>query len=157
MSENHDWVAFVREFQEKFENPKADMAELIRHRLMLVEEEFSELKEAAEAVAEMYEHGIENTEEFNAQNVEIIDALGDLCVVEIGMANLLGMDINEAMHRIYESNMSKLGEDGKPVYYASGKVAKDPNYFKPKLDDLVDCKKGAEFAEKLRKAHKDNE
>ena len=150
MSEKHDWVAFVREFQEKFERPKENMAELIEHRLMLIEEEFKELKEAAQTVSKMYERGITNTEEFRAQNLEIIDALGDLCVVEIGMANLLGMDINEAMHRIYESNMSKLGADGKPVYYASGKVAKGPNYFKPKLDDLIDHEKGRQFAEKLR-------
>lgn len=150
MSQNHDWVAFVREFQEKFEKPKEDMAELIRHRMMLIEEEFKELKEAAEAVAKMYSDGTTNSDEFREQNLEIIDALGDLCVVEIGMANLLGMDINEAMHRIYESNMSKLGDDGKPVYYASGKVAKGPNYFKPKLDDLVDHAKGREFADKLR-------
>jgi len=150
MAENHDWVAFVREFQEKFERPKEDMADLIRHRMMLIEEEFNELKEAAERVAKMYQNKVTGCEEFNAQNLEIIDALGDLCVVEIGMANLLGMDINEAMHRIYESNMSKLGADGKPIYYASGKVAKGPNYFKPKLDDLVDHEKGRKFAEKLR-------
>lgn len=150
MAENYDWVAFVREFQEKFEHPKEDMAELIRHRMMLIEEEFNELKEAAERVAKMYQNKVTGCDEFNDKNLEIIDALGDLCVVEIGMANLLGMDINEAMHRIYESNMSKLGADGKPIYYASGKVAKGPNYFKPKLDDLVDHKKGQEFAEKLR-------
>lgn len=154
MAKNHNWVAFVKEFQEKFERPKENMSDLIQHRIMLIEEEFKELKEAAEIVAKMYDRGITNTEEFRAQNIEIIDALGDLCVVEIGMANLLGMDINEAMHRIYESNMSKLGADGKPVYYASGKVAKGPNYFKPKLDDLVDPEKGKKFAEKLREAHK---
>lgn len=150
MSQNYDWVAFVREFQEKFECPKENMAELIRHRMMLIEEEFNELKEAAGRVAKMYEHNVTRSEEFAAQNLEIIDALGDLCVVEIGMANLLGIDINEAMHRIYESNMSKLGSDGKPIYYASGKVAKGPNYFKPKLDDLIDHEKARAFAEKLR-------
>ena len=152
MAQNHDWVAFVREFQEKFEKPKEDIAELIQHRMMLIEEEFKELKAAAEDVAKMYEEGRTDCEEFKAQNIEIIDALGDLCVVEIGMANLLGMDINEAMHRIYESNMSKLGADGKPVYYENGKVAKGPNYFKPKLDDLVNHEKGREFAESLRKS-----
>jgi len=150
MAENYDWVAFVREFQEKFEKPKENMAELIRHRMMLIEEEFLELREAAEKVAKMYERGNIRTDDFAQQNLEIIDGLGDLCVVEIGMANLLGMDINEAMHRIYESNMSKLGADGKPMYYASGKVAKGPNYFKPKLDGLVDHEKGRAFAEKLR-------
>lgn len=150
MAQNHDWVAFVREFQEKFEKPKENITELIKHRIMLIEEEFNELKAAAEDVAKMYEEGKTDSEEFKKQNIEIIDALGDLCVVEIGMANLLGMDINEAMHRIYQSNMSKLGADGRPVYYENGKVAKGPNYFKPKLDDLIDCKKGREFSEQLR-------
>lgn len=150
MAENYNWVAFVKEFQEKFERPKKDMADLIRHRIMLIEEEFNELKEAAEKVAEMYTQNRTNANEFTQQNIEIIDALGDLCVVEIGMANLLGMDINTAMYRIHESNMSKLGADGKPIYYANGKVAKGPNYFRPKLDDLFDHEKGRAFAEKLR-------
>jgi predicted HAD superfamily Cof-like phosphohydrolase len=46
-------------------------------------------------------------------------------------------DLDEAMHRVHESNMSKLGEDGKPIYRADGKVLKGPNYKEPTLTDLI--------------------
>jgi predicted HAD superfamily Cof-like phosphohydrolase len=48
-----------------------------------------------------------------------------------------GLDLDTAMQRVYESNMSKLGDDGKPIYREDGKVLKGPNYKKPKLDDLI--------------------
>jgi len=46
-------------------------------------------------------------------------------------------DLDEAMHRVHESNMSKLDEDGKPIYREDGKVLKGPNYSPPNLEDLV--------------------
>ena len=46
-------------------------------------------------------------------------------------------DLDEAMHRVHASNMSKLGEDGKPIYREDGKVLKGPNYEPPKLNDLI--------------------
>jgi predicted HAD superfamily Cof-like phosphohydrolase len=46
-------------------------------------------------------------------------------------------DLDEAMNRVHKSNMSKLGEDGKPIYRADGKVLKGPNYKEPTLTDLI--------------------
>lgn len=68
---------------------------------------------------------------------ELADALGDILVVTIGTAITFGLDIEEIMRRIHTSNMSKLGEDGKPIYREDGKVLKGPNYEPPKLDDLI--------------------
>jgi len=53
------------------------------------------------------------------------------------MAASQDWDLDEAMRRVHESNMSKLGEDGKPIYRADGKVLKGPNYKPPYLNDLI--------------------
>lgn len=68
---------------------------------------------------------------------DMADAFGDILVVTIGTALTFGLDIEEIMRRIHTSNMSKLGEDGKPIYREDGKVLKGPNYEPPKLDDLI--------------------
>ena len=72
--------------------------------------------------------------------VEVADALGDmlyiLCgtIIEHGMASL----IEKVFDEIHESNMSKLGENGKPIYREDGKVMKGPNYFKPDISKIID-------------------
>jgi predicted HAD superfamily Cof-like phosphohydrolase len=63
--------------------------------------------------------------------------LADLVFVCYQMAASQEWDLDEAMRRVYNSNMSKLGEDGKPIYRADGKVLKGPNYKPPTLTDLV--------------------
>ena len=63
--------------------------------------------------------------------------LADLVFVCYQMAASQEWDLDEAMRRVYASNMSKLGEDGKPIYRADGKVLKGPNYKPPTLTDLV--------------------
>ena len=63
--------------------------------------------------------------------------LADLVYVCYQYAVNMGWDLDEAMHRVHESNMSKLGEDGKPIYREDGKVLKGPNYQPPDLSDLV--------------------
>ena len=76
--------------------------------------------------------------------VEVADALGDmlyiLCgtIIEHGMASL----IEKVFDEIHESNMSKLGENGKPIYREDGKVMKGPNYFKPDISKIIElnCK-----------------
>ena len=62
--------------------------------------------------------------------------LADLLYVTIGMAVTFGLPLCEVFERVHQSNMSKLGEDGKPIYREDGKVMKGPNYQPPKLDDL---------------------
>ena len=62
--------------------------------------------------------------------------LADLLYVTIGFAVTFGLPLCEVFDRVHQSNMSKLGEDGKPIYREDGKVMKGPNYQPPKLDDL---------------------
>lgn len=68
---------------------------------------------------------------------EQLKELADLVYVCYQMAASQEWDLDEAMHRIHTSNMSKLGEDGKPIYREDGKVLKGPNYEPPTLTDLV--------------------
>lgn len=82
-------------------------------------------------------------EEFQEFMVEVEDPaaslkeLADLVYVCYGYAATFGWDLDEAVERVHESNMSKLGDDGKPIYREDGKVMKGPNYKKPDLSDLV--------------------
>ena len=67
----------------------------------------------------------------------ILKELADLVYVCYQYAANLGWDLDEAMHRVHESNMSKLDDNGKPIYRDDGKVLKGPNYAPPNLEDLV--------------------
>lgn len=98
-------------------------------RLRLLQEELDELKEAFEA----------------GDIVEVADALGDLQVILDGTVHVCGLqEYKEAIsEEIFASNMSKLGEDGKPIYREDGKVLKGPNYFKPDLAKVLGVKKEA--------------
>ena len=75
----------------------------------------------------------------NGDMVEVADALGDLMYILFGTIMKHGMQhkIVEVFEEIQRSNMSKLGEDGKPIYNESGKVMKGPNYFKPNLNKFI--------------------
>ncbi len=65
--------------------------------------------------------------------VEALDAMVDICWVVMGLGYSLGFDMVGAIEEVYKSNMSKLGEDGKPILREDGKILKGPNYFKPDL------------------------
>ena len=88
----------------------------------------------------------ENKEYLEAANnndlVEVADALGDMLYILCGTILEHGMQykIEEVFEEIQRSNMSKLGEDGKPIYREDGKVLKGPNYFKPNIVDILDKK-----------------
>ena len=88
----------------------------------LIDEEWSELHEA-------YHH---------KDAAEQLNELADLVYVCFQYAASQEWDLDEAMRRVHKSNMSKLGEDGKPIYRADGKVLKGPNYAPPNLKDLTD-------------------
>ena len=85
----------------------------------------------------------ENKEYFEAAKnkdlIEIADALGDMLYILCGTILTHGMQdkIEEVFNAIQDSNMSKLGEDGKPIYRKDGKVLKGPNYFKPNLSKFI--------------------
>lgn len=65
--------------------------------------------------------------------LEVADALGDLVYVIYGFALEMGYDLRKVVQEIHGSNMTKLGEDGKPIYREDGKVLKGPNYMKPNI------------------------
>ena len=83
----------------------------------LIKEELEELKEAME----------------NKDLLEVADALTDILYVTYGAGHAFGIDLDKCFEEVQSSNMSKLGEDGKPIYNESGKVMKGPKYFKPTL------------------------
>ena len=64
---------------------------------------------------------------------EVADALTDILYVTYGAGHAFGIDLDKCFEEVQNSNMSKLGKDGKPIYNESGKVMKGPNYFKPNL------------------------
>lgn len=105
--------------------PTANISEernLLRYNLM--KEENEEYLEAAQ----------------NNDLVEVADALGDMLYILCGTIIEHGMQhkIEEVFNEIQRSNMSKLGEDGKPIYREDGKVLKGPNYFKPNIKEILD-------------------
>ena len=69
--------------------------------------------------------------------VEVADALTDILYVTYGAGHAFGINLDECFEEVQNSNMSKLGEDGKPIYNEFGKVMKGPNYFKPDLSKFV--------------------
>ena len=72
---------------------------------------------------------------------EVADALTDILYVTYGAGHAFGIDLDKCFEEVQNSNMSKLGEDGKPIYNDKGKVMKGPNYFKPDLNKFVAWKK----------------
>ena len=123
-------IAAVTEFHTAFKlnmnsKPIADIGEdrnMLRFNLM--KEENEEYLEAAQ----------------NNDLVEVADALGDMLYILCGTIIEHGMQdkIEEVFNEIQRSNMSKLGEDGKPIYREDGKVLKGPNYFKPNIKEIFE-------------------
>ena len=90
-------------------------------RINLIEEELDELKQA-----------------INQKNLlEVADALTDILYVTYGAGHAFGINLDKCFEEVQNSNMSKLGDDGKPIYSEKGKVLKGPNYFKPNLLNLL--------------------
>ena len=109
---------FGQEVKEKAEFPKE---KIITLRYDLIEEELKELKDA-----------------INKRDIkEVADALTDILYVTYGAGHAFGINLDKCFHEVQNSNMSKLGEDGKPIYDEKGKVMKGPNYFKPNLNKFV--------------------
>ena len=69
--------------------------------------------------------------------LEVADALTDILYVTYGAGHAFGIDLDKCFNEVQESNMSKLGEDGKPIYNEIGKVMKGPKYFKPNLSKFI--------------------
>ena len=105
-------------------NEKASFPEdtIVQLRVDLIEEELNELKQAIK----------------NNDLVEVADALTDILYVTYGAGHSFGVDLDKCFDEVQRSNMSKLGEDGNPIYNESGKVMKGPNYSAPDLKKLIE-------------------
>ena len=96
--------------------------------------EFSDAKTNKLRIDLIKEELEELTQAMNDKNLlEVADALTDILYVTYGAGHAFGIDLDKCFDEVQNSNMSKLGKDGKPIYNESGKVMKGPNYFKPDL------------------------
>jgi|TARA_B100001063_G_C16457075_1_gene401151 predicted HAD superfamily Cof-like phosphohydrolase len=109
---------FGQEIKEKAEFPSEKITSL---RQDLIKEELDELKAAID------------TKDIK----EVADALTDILYVTYGAGHAFGINLDKCFEEVQNSNMSKLGSDGKPIYNDKGKVMKGPNYFKPDLTKFV--------------------
>jgi predicted HAD superfamily Cof-like phosphohydrolase len=107
--------------QEVKTKPSLSTEKINKLRIDLIKEELEELTEAMN----------------NKDLLEVADALTDILYVTYGAGHAFGIDLDQCFEEVQNSNMSKLDENGKPIYNDSGKVMKGPNYFKPDLSKFV--------------------
>ena len=113
---------FMKTFGQEVKNtPSFSSDKINKLRIDLIKEELDELTESIK----------------NKDLLEVADALTDILYVTYGAGHAFGIDLDKCFDEVQNSNMSKLGEDGKPIYNETGKVMKGPNYFKPDLSKFV--------------------
>ena len=120
---NFDKVGvFMKTFgQDIKDKPSLSSDKINKLRISLIKEELDELAEAIN----------------NKDLLEVADALTDILYVTYGAGHAFGINLDKCFEEVQNSNMSKLDNDGKPIYNESGKVMKGPNYFKPDLSKFV--------------------
>ncbi len=116
----------VKKFMEVFGQEVKTKAEfpsekIIKLRYSLIKEELDEFEEALK----------------DKNLKEVADALTDILYVTYGAGHAFGIDLDKCFDEVQRSNMSKLGEDGKPIYNEHGKVMKGPKYFQPNLGKFI--------------------
>ena len=107
--------------QEVKTKPSLSSEKINNLRISLINEELEEFKEAIK----------------NNDFKEAVDALTDILYVTYGAGHAFGVDLDKCFNEVQQSNMSKLGKDGKPIFNEAGKVMKGPNYFKPDLSKFI--------------------
>ena len=113
---------FMKTFGQEVKNkPSLSSDKINKLRIDLIKEELDELKEAMD----------------NKDLLEVADALTDILYVTYGAGHAFGIDLDKCFEEVQNSNMSKLGENGEPIYNEAGKVMKGPNYFKPNLSKFT--------------------
>ncbi len=113
---------FMQTFGQEVKSKPSFSSEKINDlRYNLIKEELGELKQAMD----------------DKDLLEVADALTDILYVTYGAGIAFGIDLDKCFEEVQNSNMSKLGVDGKPIYNEAGKVMKGPNYFKPDLSKFV--------------------
>tara|TARA_B100000700_G_scaffold303040_1_gene374097 strand:+ start:524 stop:895 length:372 start_codon:yes stop_codon:yes gene_type:complete len=114
---------FMTKFGQEVKNKPGLSSEKINNlRINLISEELEEFKVAIK----------------NNDLKEAIDALTDILYVTYGAGHAFGVNLDKCFDEVQQSNMSKLGEDGKPIFNEDGKVMKGPNYFKPNLSKFIE-------------------
>ena len=123
MSNFDDVRIFMQTFgQEVKIKPKFPKEKIVKLRYDLIKEELNELQNA-----------------IKTKNLkEIADALTDILYVTYGAGHAYGIDLDKCFSEVQKSNMSKLGDDGKPIYNKKGKVMKGPKYFEPNLKQFIE-------------------
>ena len=122
MSNFNKVKTFMETFGQEVKNKPSFSTDKINSlRYDLIKEELEELKVAMK----------------NKDLLEVADALTDILYVTYGAGHAFGIDLDKCFEEVQSSNMSKLGEDGKPIYNELGKVMKGPKYFKPNLTKFV--------------------
>ena len=113
---------FMKTFGQEVKNRPSLSSEKINNlRISLIDEELKEFKDAI----------------FNKDIKEVADALTDILYVTYGAGHAFGINLDDCFSEVQRSNMSKLGNDGKPIYNEHGKVMKGPNYFEPDLKKFL--------------------
>ena len=113
---------FMKTFDQEVKNKASFGTDQINQlRYNLIKEELEELRIAIE----------------EKDLLEAADALTDILYVTYGAGHAFGIDLDKCFNEVQESNMSKPGEDGKPIYNEMGKVMKGPKYFKPNLSKFI--------------------
>jgi len=113
---------FMKTFGQDVKNkPSFSTDKINKLRIDLIKEELSELQDAMK----------------NKDLLEVADALTDILYVTYGAGHAFGIDLDKCFNEVQNSNMSKLDENGKPIYNDAGKVMKGPNYFKPDLSKFI--------------------
>ena len=113
---------FMKTFgQEVKTNSELSSEKINNLRINLINEELEELKKAIE----------------DKNIIEVADALTDILYVAYGAGHAFGINLDKCFDEVQKSNMSKLGDDGKPIYNENGKVMKGPKYFKPDLKKII--------------------
>ena len=113
---------FMKTFGQEIKNkPSLSTDKINKLRIDLIKEELEELTEAIE----------------NKNLLEVADALTDILYVTYGAGHAFGIDLDKCFSEVQNSNMSKLDDNGKPIYNENGKVMKGPNYFKPNLNKFI--------------------
>ena len=113
---------FMKTFGQELKNkPSLSSDKINQLRVSLISEELEEFKEAIK----------------NNDLKEVADALTDILYVAYGAGHAFGINLDKCFDEVQQSNMSKLGDDGKPIYNEAGKVMKGPKYFKPDLNKFL--------------------
>ena len=107
--------------QEIKKKPSLSTDKINNLRINLIEEELKEFKEAI----------------LKKDLKEVADALTDILYVTYGAGHAFGINLDDCFNEVQKSNMSNLGDDGKPIYNQDGKVMKGPKYFKPNLEKFL--------------------